>query len=373
MRVLVVASPLTGHVLPLMPLSAALRDAGHDVLVATAGEGLGVCPPDLSVLDVAPDLRLRPLFLRVMTRHPRLAREEMAGRAGTRAVGLLFGAVGERTADGVASAARAFEPDLVVHEPLAPAGAEAAARQRVPAVLVDGSLFDARELLAAALAGYTARRGAEAFPPPAEVLTTAPPSLVGPRHGRPMRFVGTTPERPFDEAFTRPGDRPRVLVSRSTVDGPRRDRLMSTVAEAAVGTDLDVVLVRPDRRVAGRRLPAHVRTTDWLPFPAVLPAAAGIVHHGGAGTLLTALAAGVPQLVVRGAGDRRTNAGLLAARGAGLAADLRDVSPALLQRLVDDRSLTTAAREVAEEMAAMPHPTELVPVLEQVAARVPER
>jgi UDP:flavonoid glycosyltransferase YjiC (YdhE family) len=287
-------------------------------------------------------------------------------------VGLLFGAVGERMADGVAAAARDFAPDLVVHEPLAPVGTEVASRQKVPAVLVESNLFDAGELLSAALGAYASRRGTQGLPPPAQTLITAPPSLVGPRRGRPMRFVGATPERPFEESYARPGDRPRVLVSRSTVDDPRRDRLMTSVADAAAGTDLDVVLVRPDRWVSKRQLPPNVRTTDWLPFPEVLPAAAGIVHHGGAGTLLTALAAGVPQIVVRGSGDRRVNADLLAARGAGIAADLGDLSPALLERLVGDAALTAAAREVAQEMAAMPHPSELVPLLEELAARVPD-
>ena len=367
MRVLVVASPLTGHVLPLVPLARALRDAGQTITVATAGDGLGVCPPELDPTDVAPRLRLGPLFLRLMARHPRLARRETAGRGGTEAVGLLFGSVGERMADGVVALADRVRPDLVVHEPLAVAGAEAAARRGVPAVLVEGNLFDARELLAAAGATYGPARGLTDLPAPAEVLSTAPPSLVGPRSGRPMRFLPEAPDRPFDAAYAEPGDRPRLLVSRSTVADPRRDRLMTTVVAAAAGSDLDVVLVRPDRWVTRRPLPPNVRTTDWLPFPEVFPAAAGVVHHGGAGTLLTALAAGVPQLVVRGAGDRRVNADLVAARGAGLAADLRDLTGAALHRLVGDPSLAAAAREVAAEMAAMPHPAELVPLLTTLA------
>ena len=370
MRVLVVASPLPGHVLPVVPLATALKEAGHDVLVATAADGLGVCPPGLTTTDVAPDLQISTIFLRTMAPHPLLTRQEMAGRGGTRVVGMLFGAVGRRMADGLAAAARECGPDLVVREPLAPAGVAAAARQRVPSVLVESNLFDADELLAAALGHYA--RDAGSLPLPVQTLSTAPPSLVGPRRGRPMRFVGATPDRPFDERFGRAGDRPRVLVSRSTVDDPRRDRLMTGIVDAAAGTDLDVVLVRPDRWVTERQLPPNVRTTDWLPFPEVLPAAAGIVHHGGAGTVLTALAAGVPQVVVRGSGDRRVNAELLAARGAGIAADLGDLSPALLERLVGDAALAAAAREVAQEMAAMPHPSELVPVLEELAARVPD-
>jgi UDP:flavonoid glycosyltransferase YjiC (YdhE family) len=369
MRVLVVASPLTGHVLPLVPIATALRDAGHEVVLATSGDALAACPPGLTPTDVSPGLRLQPVFLRFLARHPRVARTEMAGRAGTRAVGPLFAAVGERMADGVAALAARFGPHLVVHEPLAPAGADAAARQRVPAVLVEGNLVDAGELLAATLAHYRPAR--EGFPRPAEILTTAPPSLVGPRRGRPMRPVPCASERPFPPEFAAPGDPPRVLVSRSTVADPRRDRLMRTVAAAAAGSGLDVVLVRPDRWVTRRPLPPDVRTTDWLPFPTVLPAAAGIVHHGGAGTVLTALATGVPQLVVRGAGDRRVNAELVAARAAGIAADLGDLSAALLDRLVGDEGLSAQAREVAAEIAAMPSPAELVPRLTEMAGRVP--
>ncbi|MGY1610130.1 glycosyltransferase [Geodermatophilus sp. SYSU D00700] len=369
MRVLVVASPLTGHVLPLVPLALALREAGAEVTVATAGDGIGVCPTELSPADVAPRLRLGPLFGRLMARHPLLARRELAGRGGTRAVGLLFGTLGARTADAVVALADRLRPDLVVHEPLAPAGAEAAARLGVPAVLVEGNLFDVGQLSAAALGVYRPARRLGDLPAPVEVVTTAPPSLVGPREGRPMRFVPWTPDRPVGEEFTRPGARRRVLVSRSTVASPGRDRLMGDVAAAAAGTDLDVVLVRADRWVTRRPLPAQVRTADWLPFPRVLPAADGVVHHGGAGTLLTALAAGVPQLVVRGAGDRRTNADLVAARGAGIATEPGEVTAAHLERLVGDPALRNAAREVAAEIAAMPAPGELVPELLSLARR----
>jgi UDP:flavonoid glycosyltransferase YjiC (YdhE family) len=128
--------------------------------------------------------------------------------------------------------------------------------------------------------------------------------------------------------------------------------------------DVELVLVRPDRWVTRRPLPTGVRTADWLPFPVVLPAAAGIVHHGGAGTLLTALACGTPQLVFPGAGDRRTNAEHLVRRGAGLAVELAGLRPEAVERLAGDPALRSAAREVAEEMAAMPAPRELVAVLE---------
>jgi UDP:flavonoid glycosyltransferase YjiC (YdhE family) len=277
-------------------------------------------------------------------------------------------------ADGVAALADRFAPDLVVQESLAIAGAEAAARRAVPLVVADSTLFPAETLYASTRSAYAARRRVH-LPEPAGFLTTAPPSLVEPhfgaRRGRPMRYVPAGADRPFPQDLAAPGDRPRILVSRNTAATPGRDRLMSTVAAVAGQTALDVVLVRPDRSVAGRPLPGNVRTADWLPFPVVLPAAAGIVHHGGAGTLLTALAAGVPQLVVPGPGDRRTNAELVAGRGAGLAIELGEITPAALDRLASDQRLRAAAGEVAAEMAAMPHPRELVPLLEALAVSRP--
>ena len=86
---------------------------------------------------------------------------------------------------------------------------------------------------------------------------------------------------------------------------------MAPVLAAADRVDADFVLLRGPRR---RTLPANVRLTGWLPLVKALPLATALVHHGGAGGLLEALAAGVPQLAVPGAGDRRYNAELLARR-----------------------------------------------------------
>ncbi len=58
--------------------------------------------------------------------------------------------------------------------------------------------------------------------------------------------------------------------------------------------------------------------THWfprLPFPAVIPRVAAVVHHGGLGTLARALAAGTPQLVLAGGMDRPDNARRLAGYG----------------------------------------------------------
>ncbi len=92
-----------------------------------------------------------------------------------------------------------------------------------------------------------------------------------------------------------------------------------------------------------------------------------MLHHGGAGSVLSALAAGVPQVVVPGAGDRTVHARLVAARGAGLAVPAREITTATLERVVGDPVLRRNAREVAAEIAAMPPPADLVEPLVALA------
>jgi len=366
-RVLVVAAPMLGHLFPMIPLARALQHAGHEVLLASAGDALAAGEAGLPVENIAPTFQFGRIARRTMLRHPFIAKAELAGEAGTRGVRLLFGAVNEEMADNVLALAERWAPELVIYEPLAAAGALAAAGLGVPAVLHENSLFDGRELVrvtAAHLAAALHRHGVKALPPNAATIYIAPPSLVGARSGWPMRCVPYSGNGVLPDWLGRRPERPRILVSRSTVGGPGASRLMTAVVAAAPRVDAEFVLVRPDRRVMRRgTLPGNVRTVDWVPLNAALATSAAIVHHGGAGTVLGALAAGVPQLVVSGPGDRTHNAQLVGARGAGLATASNDITDAKLTRLLTDTALTLAAHEVRQEMAAMPSPAELVPRL----------
>ncbi|MER5335342.1 nucleotide disphospho-sugar-binding domain-containing protein [Micromonospora sp. NPDC002717] len=368
MRVLVVSAPLIGHVFPLLPLAAALRDAGHEVLVATAADGLRAEQSGLPVRDVAPAFDFGRIARGVMLRHPLIARAELAGTAGTRGAALLFGAVNDQIADGVVAVAARWKPDLVIHEPFAVAGALAAATRGVPAVRQENALFDGRELVRVTLArlgGALRRHGLTELPPPAAAIAVAPPSV---RHqdGWPMRYAAHAGGGDLPGWLREPGERPRVLVSRSTVAGPGSAGPMPAVVAAADRVDAEFVLVRPDARLARRALPGNVRTVDWIPLAEALPASAALVHHGGAGSVFTALTAGVPQLATVGPGDRRHNAELVAARGAGIAVRARDITADTLTRLVGDPALRDAARQVSAEIAAMPGPAELVRRLESL-------
>ena len=98
-----------------------------------------------------------------------------------------------------------------------------------------------------------------------------------------------------------------------------------------------------------------------------------VVGHGGFGTTMTALAAGVPQVILPLFSlDQRINAASVAARGAGLNVDGGPSAvaalPAAVNLLLDDTSYRDAAHAVAAEMAALPPVAEAVTVLERLAS-----
>ena len=348
MRVLVVAAPLLGHVFPLMPLALALREAGHEVVVATGGEALRVRDSGLRVEDVVPaNVRFGPIALRIMLTHPLVAKREMRGSGRLDFVSRLFGVVGNAMTAPLQAFARSWKPDVVVHEPLAAAGSALG----VPSIVHDVSLFDGLELTAAV--GARMKAGVR-----------SPQRFCARRRHRSRSFPtanGCGSSRTAAAARCRawlvePSGKPRILVSRSTAPGPGAGRMMAAVVKAAEQVDAEFVLVRPERTEG---LPGNVRTVGWVPIPRVLPFCDGIVHHGGAGTLLGALAAGVPQLVEPGPGDRTVHATAITGRGAGLRAEPREITPELLTRLIEDSKLQRAAGEVRAEIAAMPSPAQV--------------
>ena len=88
--------------------------------------------------------------------------------------------------------------------------------------------------------------------------------------------------------------------------------------------DLDArVLMTVGRRIDPADLapwPANARVEHWLPQGDVLARAAAMLGHGGFGTTMGALAAGVPQVVVPiFTFDQLVNAAHVAAVGAGIA------------------------------------------------------
>ena len=117
-------------------------------------------------------------------------------------------------------------------------------------------------------------------------------------------------------------------------------------------------------------LPVNVRAERWWPQAEVMHHCSAVVGHGGFGTTMAALAAGVPQVIVPlFAFDQRVNAEHVAAVGAGLQVDggpegMIAVPDAAI-RLITESSYREAAGSVANAMAALPPIADSVTLLER--------
>lgn len=350
MRVLFVATPLIGHLFPMMPLALRLADSGHDVLVVTGGDAASARTGELRLESVAPPVHLPSTAARALALHPLLARRSAAGMADAHGGARVFALVNKPMVGAVTAAARRFRPDLVVHEPFAAAGAIAADRLGVPAALHNIAFDNGAELLRQILRRLGARP-----PASATTLSIAPPSVVS-VPGRPMRHHPyATPGRDAPQWLRESPDRPRVLVTRSTMLGDGRDAMLASILRAAPHVDAEFVIVRPNRQLArDRRVPENIRLVGWIPIHTIAHTCAAMVNHGGAGSVYQGLSAGIPQLATPAPGDRAWNADLVEQRGAGLSVRARQITADHLNRLLAEPRLATAAREVATEIEGMP-------------------
>jgi UDP:flavonoid glycosyltransferase YjiC (YdhE family) len=375
MRVLIAASPGIGHIFPAVPLAWALRLAGHEVLVATGGDGLAVRNAGLPVVDVCPGLTLVEIVKTTAARHP-----EMFANFGT----VPFADFADSLPyyaqmmndqpdmmDSYVRVAEEWRPDLVIYSALTVGGLTAAAKLDVPAVEHGYGLFRT--------GGYAARLReltAECFdrhrvdlPARMHSIDIAPPSLVGAiPSGFPMRYLPYNGGSSAPSWLLKPPGRPRIAVTLgTTAPGLGSMDRVSRIVELAGNIDADFVLALGNQDTSAfRAVPDNVRVEGWVPLNLLLRGAAGIIHHGGSGTTLAALDAGLPQILLPDGSDRDVNASAVAERGAGLSVSVDDVTKEAIDSLLSNEAMHTAAAEVRAEMHAMPNPRHLVTQLESL-------
>ena len=114
------------------------------------------------------------------------------------------------------------------------------------------------------------------------------------------------------------------------------------------------VLLTLGRELEVGEVPENVHVEEWVPQADVLGHAAAVVHHGGSGTTLGALAHGVPAVVVPLFVDQPFNAIRVTATGAGLHATVDEIGSRLERILAEPsyRAGAGAARRRAPGAAA---------------------
>lgn len=194
-----------------------------------------------------------------------------------------------------------------------------------------------------------------------------------------VRYAGAQLDDPsWTETWTPPaGDAPLVLVAMSS-SYQAQDAALRRVT-AALGTlpVRGVVTTGPAVDPSTIEPPENVQVVRSAPHAEVLRHASAVVTHGGHGTVVKALAAGLPLLILPMGRDQGDNAARVTARGAGLrlktGASSRAIA-ATLQRLLSDERFRTAADGLGAHIRATAGPRVAVELIEaRAAARRPDQ
>jgi UDP:flavonoid glycosyltransferase YjiC (YdhE family) len=383
MRIAFVANPALGHLLPLVPLAQAARDAGHDVAVI-GGASLAGAAAEAGLRHVVagpPDLP--SVFARVPQR---------AGLSGPRLAAATWrhafaGLLARELASAVLDLAGSWRPALVVHEDSEQGSWVAAERLGIPHLAIEATAWRGTRFRLSDEPLNRLRTELGLPPDPGlgswyryGFLTTRPPGLHDPADPMPE---GTRPIRPTapdaagGEPATWPASGPgrrRVVVTMGTLLPGRADA-MAAILDGLEALDVDIVATVGndlDPAVLGPR-PPSTRVARYVPMHALLEGASLMVFHGGSGTMLAGLAAGVPLIVLPVNADQPANAERCRAAGVarvvpGPAVSSEAVRAAAVD-VLEDPAYPAAARRLQDEIAAMPEPSAVVPVLEALGRR----
>jgi len=381
MRVLFTTVPMHGHFYPMVPLAHAFRSAGHEVLVATP-ESLadGVTSAGLPVAVTGPRLGLAEIMM--VDREgrpvppPTSPDEVMVGG------GKAWGRLAARTLPATEALVDSWRPDLVIAEPSEFAGPLIASLRGIPWVRHNWgitSLPRSRPFTAEELAGELAELGLEGLPEPDAVVKVVPAGIAGDEDpdGLLSRYVPYNGPGVLPDWVLAKHDRPRVLLTFGSLVPHMRFRdFVSVLGELAAGLPslgADIVVgVEPAFTERLGALPDGVVAVGWQPLSLVLPACDLIVHHGGSGSMMTALAFGVPQLALPQSADQFVNAFTLAGVGVGrmLMPDKLGVEAVLAEarELLEDGGYAEKSAGLAAQIAEMPTPAQVAATLTELAA-----
>ncbi|GAA3967020.1 salmochelin biosynthesis C-glycosyltransferase IroB [Actinomadura viridis] len=384
MRVLFAISPGIGHLFPTVPLAWALRSAGHRVLVATTDDSVGAAArAGLPAVDVAPDVDVEALLWDYgeQDQDPVEAARDIGAviadaQGAPESLFEIFSRVSDAMVDGMVETARRWRPDVIVHSILQAAGPVTAKVMGVPAVEHGFGFLRHRDYAERYLRHMVPafeRHGAEPGPPRMTSIHVAPPSMMlGDGPGWPVRYTPYHQGGVLPDWLTEPATGPRVAVTLGTfVPHMAELTTVERVLEAAGGVpEAEFVFALGDGYdTGGLTVPGNVRFTGWVPLDELLATCDAVVHHGGCGSVLGALTAGLPQLTLPHGADQFLNARILTGHGVGLEADPGEVTADTLRRLLTDADLREAARLKRKEIEAQATPAELVGRLAAFAGR----
>lgn len=372
MRILFTGPAAAGHLFPMIPTAQALRAAGHEVLFASSQPLNRLREAGFPIVEIGDGRTIREVFEQASGEETRYVAPDMTSDQILDRAARGFALVSRSTVDGLLETAESWGPDLLVYDSFQAAAPLVAAKLKIPSVLQNFGVMSGLDMVGRIAANFTEVYETYGVAGPAGTtpLDIVPASLGGDPGGLRMRYLPYNGGGTVPAGLLRRGSRPRVAVTLGTVltevDGVRA---IVRLTEAAASVDAEFLLAVGDADLTPLgTLPDNVRPLPWVPLAELLTTSDALIHHGGSGTLLTALQAGLPQLLLPQGADHFTNADALTATGAALRSASDDVDTALLTRLVTEPALREAATRLQAENAALPTPAQTVPALEALAA-----
>jgi len=388
MRILFTFEGGSGHYNPLVPVARAAESVGHTVAFAcaprqlamvsaagfqgfAAGIDVGSTPATEAMEDhymAIPDIAEREAYL---------LREGFAGWYAR-----------HKAAD-IVTRAETWQPDLLVRDEIDFGSAVAAERLGLPhanVLVIAAGSFVRHELVAEPLNALRLEHGLPPDPNLAMlsrylVLAPFPPSYRDPAFPLPATAHALRPLLPEptheDQLPQWTADltgAPTVYFSLGTAFA---SSLRDVFARVIAGLrDLPINLIV----TVGRRLdpdsfgeiPANVHIERYIPQALILPRCDLVITHGGSGSVMGALAHGVPLALIPLNADQPLNAERCAALGVGRTIGGEDITAAMARGAVEEMLANPAYRQNAErmraEIATLPGPERALELLERLTA-----
>lgn len=379
MKMLFVAAGSPATVFALAPLATAARNAGHQVIMAANGDMTPVVTSMGLPATETTDLPIKEFITTGRDGKPVRIPADPTEEA--HFTGSWFARMALAGLPRLRELAERWRPDVIVGGTLSYVAPLLAAGLGISHVRQTWDAIDADDIhhgAHAELAPDLASLGLDRLPEPDLTIDICPPSLrpAEAAAALPMRHVSAVRHdgRLEPWMYTR-GERSRICVtSGSRVAKDSYDQnfvFLRSLARDLAAWDAELVVAAPEEVAGALRPELPGARVGWMPLDVVAPTCDLMVHHGGGVTTLSGLAAGVPQLLIPKGAVLCKPALRVADRGAGITLlpgeDTPEAVSAACRELLEKPDYRQRAGELAAEIARMPAPAQLVPVLEQLA------
>jgi UDP:flavonoid glycosyltransferase YjiC (YdhE family) len=377
MRVLFIAAGTSpASVFAIAPLATAVRNAGHDILVAAFDEltpsieAVGL--PPVSVVSHATTDSIKTMNRPLGTiEFPFTPEKELPFLGG------WFGRQAAVSLDGLLKVSRDWHPDLVVGGTLAYATSLLSASLEIPHVRQawDWVSFTAAHPYAnEELQPELALVGLAQLTDPDLFLDICPPSLKLPHapEGSAMRWIPGNKQRKLEPWMYTKGDRPRVCVTIGSfrTEQPEMFDYLCDLVDQIKKIDVELVVAASEPAAAELRARHPDVRSGWVPLEFLAPTCDAIVHHNGGLTAMNAMNAGLPQVILSRFEAFDESLRLLTEQGSSIVLhrgeDTAENAAKACEAILADGLYAERAGLVSDEIKSMPPPPEMIGLLEKL-------